>query len=125
MFSSVKHIIRKRDGAFTLIEVLVATTILAGGIIGVVGAFSLSDRAASRACRLRGAAEVAQRVLASAVAANAEKLQPASGSSGRFAWKLIYSDKPHDLMLASVSVTWLDRGRTETFELSRIFLPQQ
>ena len=116
---------RLASDAFTLIEALIATTIVSAGLIGIAGAFSLSHGAGTRADRLREAAMLAERRLELATAVSADQLDADKGSSGRLAWQVTYSERHHNLMMASVSIRWLDRGRPTTFHLSRVFQPRQ
>lgn len=116
---------RRNTRVFTLIEVLVAMTILAVGILGVLGAFSVSMRAASRASRLDEAVSIARKEIELAVTARADELAPKSGSSGLYAWQLTFVRKPHNLLRASMEIKWTERGQTRTFKLSQVFEPQQ
>lgn len=60
---------RPPTSGFTLVEVLVATVLLAVGLVAAVGAFSASTRASARAQDQTLAALAAQRVLAEVEAA--------------------------------------------------------
>jgi hypothetical protein len=105
--------------------VLVATTILAGGIVGVAAVFSLGVRAASRAEHLEGAVQVAGNQLESAVSAPARAAQPRTGAEGRYTWAVDYTEKPHRLVLATVTVTWNEDGRPQSFQLSQLMMPPE
>ena len=118
-------IARRRATGFTLAEVLVALTLLAVGIIGVLSAITLSQRATTTGMHRQHAALLAERVLAEAVAQPAAQLVPAEGEEGRFAWSLSFADRDHQLKLASVTIEWLDRGEAQTFELAQVFAPRQ
>ena len=120
-----RHVNGGNHKAFTLLEVLVASTILGVGILGLVGGFSVSTRTASRAMRLDGAVSIAQRELQLTVAAGLAALGPRTGEEGIHRWKVELADRPDGLMAASVSVSWQERGRTEQFRLTGIFLPPQ
>jgi len=113
---------RGRSG-FTLMEVLVAMTILAVGIVGVVAALGQSVRAASSASHLEEAVEIAQNQLALAVRARADALAGGSGTTLRYRWSLGYAQKPHELSVASVTVEWLDHGQMQAYTLSQVFRP--
>ncbi len=112
---------------FTLIEVLVSVSILSFGIIGVLEAFSLSLRAGSRAAHLGEAVDVAQRELELTAVATASggDLMPQTGKSGRYNWELKLREIQHGLTLATVEVKWLERGKHDTFKLSRVLLPDK
>lgn len=109
---------------FTLIEILVAVTILGAGILGVVAAFSMSLRVASASARMADAVRIAQREMELKVAQSAESLRDDRGAEGPYAWKFSVSRASEGLMRARVTVTWLDRGRPQSFKLSRVFLPR-
>ena len=106
-------------------EVLVAVTVLAAGILGVLEAFSLSLRAGVRSTRLQDAARIAEKQLQFAVVQPAEKLQADRGTEGPFTWRLGVSESQENLMRASVTVEWLERGEPQTFDLTRVFLPRR
>ena len=112
------------DRGFTLIEVLVALTILAVGILGVMVAFSVATRTSSHNVRLTEAVAIAQRELELAVIVPADSLTPSKGSSGPYTWTVNYAEKIHGLGLASVAVCWTERGQGQVFRLNRIFLPR-
>ena len=121
----------KADGrapkGFTLIEVLVAMTILAVGVLGVLGAFHLSMQAASRAFRVDEAAGLAERELQRAIAVPKESLADKAGTEGRYTWTVTITDPPASQRLKCVTVTvrWLERDQGQTFQLSQIFHPME
>ena len=124
--SSNRHLTAVRTSSgFTLTEALVSVTILAVGIIGVLGAFSLSLRAATTATRLEEAVDIAQRQLELASSSSRQNMQPGGGSSGRYSWRLKLTELPHGLALASIEVKWLERGQLQEFRLSQIFRPRE
>ncbi len=115
---------RSSSVAFTLLEVLVASTILSFGILALLQAYSISTRVVSRSLRLDKAASIAQRELVLAEAVPREQLAAKSGVDGKFRWKLILEGKPHNLVMGTVQVRWQEKGKREEFKLSRIFSPQ-
>jgi prepilin-type N-terminal cleavage/methylation domain-containing protein len=110
-------------GGFTLVEVLVATTILAVGIVGVMNGFSQSMRAGSKASRLEGAMDIAQKQISLAEASCREDLTPLAGSLGQYSWQMTVTDKPYGLVLVSVEVTWLQESQAQSFVLSEVIVP--
>ena len=112
-----------RRAAFTLLEILVAVTILSAGILGVLGAFSLSLRAGVRAARVEDAARIGERQVQLGIVGPAEALRAQRGAEGAFAWQLDFEQAQEGLMLASVTVTWSEQGRGQKFRFSRVFLP--
>src|SRR6478672_6177180 len=87
----------RRVAGFTLLEVLVATTLLATGIVGVLATLSVSVRAASAAEHLGDAVQLASGRLELAVATPADRLQPERGDSGGYGWTVAFTDKPEGL----------------------------
>lgn len=106
-----------------MIEVLVALTILAVGILGVMAAFSLGTRTSSHNVRLAEAVAIAQRELELAVIVPTDSLTSSKGASEPYTWTVNYAQKMHGLVFASVAVCWTERGQGQVFRLSRIFLP--
>ena len=113
------------DKAFTLIEVLIAVTILSGGILAVVGGFSVAVRAGVRAARMDGAVRIAQRELELMMLSGPEASPTSTGSEDRYAWQTSLSESREGLMMAAVVVKWSDRGEEQFYRLSRIFLPRR
>lgn len=115
----------RQHRGFSLLEVLVAMTLIGVGILGVLSAFSLSIQAASRSRGTDGATEIAQNQLDLAVHAPTDRLEARSGTSGRYTWHVSYSKGPDGLTTASVAVQWSDRGDKRLFTLSRWFDPDR
>ena len=113
----------KRSG-YTLIEVLVALTIMAVGILGIMTGFSLCNRAASRQARLAEAVTIAERELELA------RMTPAGGflsqtkTAGPYSWQVAFTEKEYHLAVASVSVKWTQRGEPQVYNLSQVFEPR-
>src|SRR5205823_3993902 len=82
--------------------------VLGVGIVGVLAAFSVSLRAASRSERIERAVEVAENQMELAVTGSADGLHPAAAVDGGYHWVRNYSDRPMGLALASVTVTWTE-----------------
>ncbi len=113
-----------RTSGLTLLEVIVATTIFSVAVLGVLGGISLCSQRAYRMQRLDRAAEIAACELELATTLPASKLQAYKGADDRHRWEVDYRSRPHDLMLATVKVSWVDRGREESFQLAQVFMPQ-
>jgi hypothetical protein len=108
-----------------LIEVLVAMTILAVGILGVMGAFSVCTQAAARGFRLDEAAGIAEKELNLAMISPPSNLEPQSGAVDQFTWKLTFAEKPYGLVLASIQVDWTEKGEPRAYPLAQLFEPRQ
>ena len=118
---------RRWPRAFTLIEVLVAMTILAVGILGILGALHLSAQAAARGFRAEEAAALAERELAGTIAVPRESLSDKAGTDGRYAWTVTITDTlaSEQLKRVTVTVRWMEREQERTYQLSQIFLPRE
>jgi prepilin-type N-terminal cleavage/methylation domain-containing protein len=114
-----------RCGGFSLVEALVAMTVLSVGVVGSLAAFSMALRSHARSANYEQAVEIARNELTAAVAATAEGLSPRAGTTGRYHWTVIYSEKPGELVLASVSVRWPEQGQEAGYQVSQVFLPRR
>ena len=114
-------LVSKRNG-FTLIEVLIALTILSVSVLGIIQCISLCSRSATKALRLAEATEIAQREMALAVMNKASGL-PAADRDGVYQWQVEKTEKGENLWLISVTVTWNAKGESQVFSLSRILNP--
>jgi prepilin-type N-terminal cleavage/methylation domain-containing protein len=108
-----------KQSGFTLLEILVAMTILSVGIVGTMHAFSLSMRAGTEASRLARASEIARRELVLAAAAPSGGIDN-DGAEDAYTWRIREMDQADGLLVVSVTVNWLDRGRPQSFALSQV-----
>jgi type II secretory pathway component PulJ len=125
MLSNDSRRIRGIRGGYTLLEAVVAMTVLAAGIVEVVAGFSVCRRAASRCRRLDQVVSIARKELDRAVLAPPEQRVPRQGRDGQFRWVLAYTERPHGLLTASVEVSWMEVGEPQSYRLSRVFMPQE
>jgi prepilin-type N-terminal cleavage/methylation domain-containing protein len=117
---SSQHVRRR---GFTLLEALVATTILGAGIVGTLSVFSMCQRRTARTMHLDEAVDIAQSRMAITLSTPADRIAPAGGSIGRYQWAVSYAEKPYGLVQATVTVTWPEGGQPETYKLSQLFTP--
>ncbi|MFA6133454.1 MAG: prepilin-type N-terminal cleavage/methylation domain-containing protein [Phycisphaerae bacterium] len=114
----------KRRGniaGFTLIEVLVAMTVLSGGILGVLSAFSLASRSGRSGANLRQAVAIAQRELELIVNAPAGAALPQRQTAGRYEWQPLVEDLTPRLKRATIKVNWSEGGAAREYRLSQVF----
>ena len=116
--------IGRRRRAFTLIEVIVALSVLAGGILGVMSAFSLCVRAAGSERKVQGALVIAEREIDAAVNLPGNTLDPTSGSTPPYQWSVTYLNKPDQLIMATCTIVWQEQGEPITLVISRVFVPR-
>ena len=108
----------------TLLETLVAMTLLSVSIVGLTSAISQNARLATSSIRSEEALGIARNRLALSVA-EAEALPvPTRGTEQGYGWELSYEDRPHRLVLATVVVTWLDRGVERSLTLAEVYVPR-
>lgn len=108
-----------KQNGLTLIEVLIALTILSVSVLGIVQSISLCSQNATKALRLAEATEIARREMVLAVMGTAGGL-PAAERDGVYQWKAEKIEKGEDLLLISVTITWTDKGLPYEFCLLRI-----
>jgi prepilin-type N-terminal cleavage/methylation domain-containing protein len=119
MVFPVKSVSMSKHNGLTLIEVLIALTILSVSVLGIVQSISVCSQNATKALRLAEATEVARREMVLAVMA-ATGGSPAAGGDGVYQWKVKKTEKGKDLLLISVTVSWAEKGSLRDFSLSRI-----
>lgn len=110
-------------GGFTLVEVLVAMTVLSVGILGLLGALLLSSNVSARSEHLENAVDLANSKLQQAICVKVDQLQPEQGNQDRYNYTLSMEDRPGGLMAAKMTVQWLEGGSIQKYTLSRVFLP--
>lgn len=114
----------QRVAGLTLLEVVVATTVLTVGILGTMACFSVSLKAAGRARASEQAVILAQQKLTDAMCMPVEEIHPAKGMSGRYQWQVRRRDLPYDLVSVSVEVDWLEQGEVRQLRLARVIMPE-
>jgi prepilin-type N-terminal cleavage/methylation domain-containing protein len=109
---------------FTLLEVLVAMVVMAGSLLTVTSALSLSLQAGNQGDRMRQAAQIAHEELVQACHALPDKRTADSGTQGQFRWSRAYYLKDHNLVMAEITVSWSDRNTPQQYRLSEVFIPR-
>ena len=112
-----------RTTAFSLVEILVALTILSVGIIGILGVFSLGVRAAGKSDRYKKAIELAENKLELAASPASWAVRDETQSQDGLEWTMVTQDAPKGLKLTSIQVEWTERGKSQAICLSRLYLP--
>jgi len=92
------------ERAFTLIEVLVGTTILGVGVVGILTTVSLSLKASGEGFRLREAVRLSERVLEETLAGS-DGISSA-GEEGIYKWNVAQRGSFHETVLTAVTCTW-------------------
>jgi len=122
------------DSGFTVIEVLVALTVLAMSTAVLLAVFSQGlDRARSNELRIE-ARNLAQSLLARVEAASPKSLTNSAGRAGELAWDVRVSDYgsvedreawEFSPVAVTTTVRWFDHGRRQTLSLSTLRLAPQ
>lgn len=112
-----------RTTAFSLVEILVALTILSVGIVGILGVFSLGIRAAGKSDRSMQALELAESKLELAASAATWAVRNETQSQDGLEWTMVTQDAPKGLQVTSIEVSWTERGKSQLIRLSRLYLP--
>lgn len=113
-----------RRSGFTLLEVLLAVTVLAVAVVGAAIAFRAALQTAGHARLVSQAMEIAQREAAMAMT-TAESLHDRAGSAGRHHWSVSYSEKPLGLVQVRVQVTWSEQGADQAVQIQELFKPRR
>lgn len=110
-----------RTRCFTLLETLVATTILAGVLVSaLLGVRSAVVREGDSILEERAVA-IARRELDLALARE-DVLSPTPGSEGRFAWLVRVDAASPVLLRGSIDVTWRATGGTQRVQRTLLAL---
>jgi prepilin-type N-terminal cleavage/methylation domain-containing protein len=118
---------RARSRGFTLLEAIVATTILGFGILGAAIAIRIVNSSVQSSRQLEGATNLARAKLDSAIA-EPNRTSASRGNSDIYTWEISrasaggMSDDP--LAIARVTVRWLDHSVSREFVLARAYLRQ-
>jgi len=119
MADFVRHRTGERRGGVTLVEVLVAMTVAAVGMMAAFGALRIAGDAVGRLREQEAAERLAENHMVSLLARPANDLQPADGVEGRYTWEeKIESGSVQDVARLVVTVEWQSRGRSMRFELA-------
>ncbi len=113
---------RERRG-MTLVEVLVALTVLSVGILGLLGALLLGSNISARSEHLDAAVALANTKLEEALCTTADKLEAQQGQEDRFTYALAIENRSGGLMAAKMTVQWLEAGNVQEYTLSKVFQP--
>ncbi len=109
----------RQSRAFTLVEAMVATTVLSVSLLAVFGAFSVGQRATIRAQRLDHAVALSEAKLADLMARGYMPLGTSEGDfSDRYRWKCtIMPDLQAMLVRITIDVIWDERGTARAHRL--------
>jgi hypothetical protein len=99
---------------------MVAMTVLAVAIIGVLQVLSLALQTAGHSSAVDQAARLAQSQLALALSVDPTAARDEKGSSDRFEYTVSFASKQTDLMLVSVVISWQERGQPQSYRLSEL-----
>ena len=128
----VRRAVRGNPPGFTLIEVLLATVLLTGGILALVGLVSLATSEAGDVNQRRKAVSIAQQQIETLsalayedtlLAAGSDHADPANPIDGVFdvTWEAWDDDPIFGCKRVLTRVTWEASGKTKTTELVTVF----
>jgi len=108
---------------FTLVEVLVATVLLATGLVGALGAFSAAIRASGAAHYYTTTAALAESKLTELTATGSVSPGTTQGDFGEdlpeYSWRLQVQETEHTgLFRADLTIFYQQEGRTREFGLT-------
>ncbi len=109
---------RNRCRGFTIVEVLVAMSVTAIGLMAVFGALRTANDAAGRIRDEEAAQLLAERRLTALLAEPLEQMGTRKGSESKFDWEeKVRSSRQPKVGEIVVTVRWLHQGRPFAFEL--------
>jgi Tfp pilus assembly protein PilV len=118
---------RTHSRAFTLIEALVATIILATGVLAATKAIGDAGRAVQQARLLDGAVRLADTKLEAATCLMPQQIAAASGDQALYHWELTFTEplqtETVPLVVAQIRIVWQSSGKPESYSLAKAFLP--
>ena len=124
MLRSPLHTGPIRRRGLTLLETLVALSVLASSIVGITAAISNSSRLAWSSIKGQQALGIAQNRLAEVVAEAEPSPVSIEDEVEGYTLSTAYAAREHGLVLATVRVVWLDRGVERELSLSEVYVPR-
>lgn len=113
-----RHVTLLGKTAFTLVEVIVAITLLGISMIAVLGTFRACAGVARHARLLTQSVCLAERLLVEADLRENAVYGLVKGNEGRYAWDVrIAPTSLENLGAISVQVSWWEQGRAQQYEL--------
>ena len=113
----------RRTGGFSLLEVIVAMTIFATGVLGIITAFGQAVRVSSAGLREMDAVRVAERLLLEATRVSDGALNDFGDEEAGVRWTVAYQRPAEGLAQVDVTVFWKAGDREEELVLRELFRP--
>ena len=109
----------KRDAnAFTIVELIVALSVLSTAVVAVFGTISICSTAAHHSRMLTRAVLLAENQLVDTRLLSNANFEVRQGSSGRFKWKVhIVPTEIENLAAIKVEIDWNEQQRQQHYEL--------
>ena len=105
-----------RKQSFTLIEVLVAMSVLSVSLAAIFGTFRICSDTAAHSRLLTRAVIIAEGHMVEVSLKEADSFETLTGTEGRFKWTVIIAPTPVEgLGAVCVKVTWLEQQRTRQY----------
>lgn len=109
---------QQRRQGFTIVETMVAMTVLGVGLVGVFGTLQVVNSLAGQIREQEAAQLLAEQHMTSLLAGPIDVMGSKDGQEGLFKWvESIRPGKNRDIAEVVVTVAWLHQGRPLTFQL--------
>ena len=116
-----KHLYRRRETGFTMVEIIVALAVLSTSMLAVFGTLRMCTMANSSSQRLTESVLLAEKLLAEATLNDKITYRTTKGSEGQFSWQIQTAPTEMDNLAAiGIKIQWLNQQKPQEYQLNSL-----